>query len=173
MPSILPALAQRRADTNFGALHQLWSADGRLLHTLRGHLFPITDARFDPCGARVVTSSEGSSRNAIVWRTATGGEEHVLIGHFGTVTAASFSSDGRWVLTAGPAAAGVWNVERGTLLFLLHGATDNLTDAEWSPSGYRVVTAERDGRVRTYRCGVCGPLKDLFALAQARLATAR
>jgi WD40 repeat protein len=94
----------------------------------------------------------------------------VLIGHFGTVTAASFSSDGRWILTAGPISAVIWAADTGQLLFYLRGPTNVLTDAEWSPTGYRVVTASRDRTVRTYDCEVCRPLGGLIALARARLA---
>jgi hypothetical protein len=36
---------------------RLWSTDGRLLHTLRGHTAPLTGAAFDRTGSRVVTTS--------------------------------------------------------------------------------------------------------------------
>jgi WD40 repeat protein len=152
---------------------RLWSAEGKLLHTLRGHPAAITDARFDPSGDRVVTASRNANRNVIIWDVHTGRLLHVLIGHGGTVTAASFSADGRWVLTAGPLSAAVWPAATGQSPIFLRGPTDLLTDAEWSTSGYRVVTSARDGAIRTYRCGTCQPVDGLIALAQARLAAAR
>jgi WD40 repeat protein len=148
---------------------RLWSHDGKLLRVLRGHRTPVTDARFDPSGSRVVTAAEGQARNAIVWDVATG-RGTVLVGHFGTVTAASFSSDGRWILTAGPISAAIWSARTGELLFYLRGPTDLLTDAEWSPTGYHVVTASRDDTVRTYMCELCRPLPALEAWARERLA---
>jgi WD40 repeat protein len=152
---------------------RLWTSAGKPLYVLRGHLAPITDARFDPTGRRVVTASQGSNRNVIVWDTHTGRKLEVLIGHFGTVTAASFSSDGRWILTAGPISAAIWMADTGQLLFYLRGPTKLLTDAEWSQPGYRVVTASQDRTVRTYDCGVCRPLGGLISLARTRLAAAR
>jgi WD40 repeat protein len=149
---------------------RIWSSAGKLRHTLHGHPAPITDARFDPTGTRIVTASQGSNRNVIVWDARTGHRLRVLIGHYGTVTAASFSPDGRWILTAGPISAAIWTADTGRLLFYLRGPTDLLTDAEWSPTGYRVVTAARDGTVRTYDCEVCRPLDDLVSLARDRLA---
>jgi WD40 repeat protein len=149
---------------------RLWSSAGKLRYTLRGHPAPITDARFDFTGTRIVTASQGSNRNVIVWDARSGRRLAVLIGHYGTVTAASFSSDGRWILTAGPISAAIWAADTGQLLFYLRGPTDLLTDAEWSPTGYRVVTAARDGTVRTYECEVCRPLDGLVSLARARLA---
>jgi WD40 repeat protein len=148
---------------------RLWTADGQLLHVLREHVLPVTDVRFDPSGRRLVTASEGTSHNAALWDVRTGRLLSALVGHFGTVTAASFSADGRWILTAGPISAAIWSGDTGTPLFYLRGPTDLLTDAEWMGRNYGVVTAERDGIVRTYTCVLCRPLAGLERLAQGRL----
>lgn len=152
---------------------QLWSVQGRRLHTLRLHRASVTDLRFDAPGRRLVTASAGSRDNAALWDVGSGRLVARLAGHFGTVTAASFSPDGRWVLTAGPVSAAIWSATDGTLLFYLRGPTDLLTDAEWSRDGGTVVTGERDGIVREYRCTICGTLPQLQALAAARLAAGR
>jgi WD40 repeat protein len=152
---------------------RLWTRKGKLLHVLAGHPQTITDARFDPTGARVVTAAHGVNRNAIVWDVRTGGLLHVLIGHYGTVSAASFSFDGRWILTAGPISAAIWNADTGRLLFYLRGPTALLTDAESSPAGYRVITGSRDRTVRTYDCRLCKRLDGLAALAGGEIAAAR
>ena len=149
---------------------RIWARDGKLRHVLRGHQQPITDARFSADGRRLVTASMGSSQNAIEWDAASGRALHALVGQFGTVSAASFSADGRWILTAGPISAAIWSASTGRLLFYLRGPTDLLTDAEWAPTGFRVVTAARDGTIRTYTCEVCRPLAGLVAFARARLA---
>lgn len=152
---------------------RLWGEGGTPLHVLRGHGGKISDLRFDPQGRRLVAASAGSSRNAIVWDVRSGGRLRLLVGHFGGVTAASFSDDGRWILTAGPISAGVWSADTGRRLFYLRGPDDLLTDAEWVPRGYRVVTSARDGTIRTDSCEVCRPLPELIALATTRLAAAR
>lgn len=154
-----------------GAFVRLWSTRG-LVRALKGHLGAITSVRFDASGTRLVSASADSSNNAIEWSANTGERLHVLVGHFGTVTAASFSSDGRWILTAGPIAAAIWSTSSGALLFYLRGPSSLLTDAEWSASGYRVVTGERGGIVRTYSCELCRPLDGIIAVARARLAAA-
>ncbi len=151
---------------------RLWSADGKLLHTLAGHGQAVTDVRFDPSGGRVVTAYTGSSENVIEWDSATGDQLHTPAIHFGTVTAASFSADGRWILTAGPISAAVWPADTGRLLFYLRGPTGLLTGAEWAPDGYRVVTSERDGFIRTYTCEICRPLPALIARARQQLRAA-
>jgi WD40 repeat protein len=169
---------------------RLWDENWKLVRSFRDHVSPILDVRFDPSGTRLVASSTGSQRNVIVWDAETGARLHVLVGHFGSVTRASFSSDGRWIVTAGPISAAVWPTDTGRLLFYLRGRSrslpasptarsrrpphsDLLTDAEWAPSGYRVATASRDGSVRTYDCVVCRPLGDLLAIARERLGVNR
>ena len=152
---------------------RLRTSSGKLLHVLRYHRRGITDAAFDPTTGRLVTTSEGSSRNAAVWDVRTGRLVHTLVIHAGTVTAAAFSPDGRWIATAGPSAAGVWFAGTGQVLFLLRGPTTLLTDIAWAPTGSTVVTGEQDGIARSYTCLVCGELPSLQALADARLSAAR
>lgn len=152
---------------------QLWSVHGRRLHALRLHDAAVTDLRFDALGRRLVTAASGSRDNAALWDVGSGRLVTRLAGHFGTVTAASFSPDDRWVLTAGPITGAIWSAADGALLFYLRGPTDLLTDAEWSWDGNSVVTGERDGIVREYRCAICGTLPQLQALATARLAAGR
>jgi WD40 repeat protein len=152
---------------------RLWTSDGTALHVLRGHAGPLTDVRFDQTGRTLVTTSENSEKNAMLWDVRTGRRLHELVGHFGTVTTADFSADGRWIVTAGPISAGIWRADTGRLLFYLRGHTDLLTSASFSPRRYDVLTSARDGTVRLYRCEVCVPLHGIMALARERLAAAR
>ncbi len=109
---------------------RLWSTDGKPLGRLGSHPRAVRSARFAPSGQTAVTTSEGPVRNAIEWDIDHRRLENVLIGHAGTVAAASFSADGRWIVTAGPASAAIWNAATGARLFYLRGPTDLLTDAE-------------------------------------------
>jgi WD40 repeat protein len=95
----------------------------------------------------------------------------LLRGHGAIVQDAAFSSDGRWILTAGPGTAGLWEARTGRLLSLLRGHVGPLTAAEFAPGGYKVFTAGQDGTVRTYTCDVCAPLSGLLALADRRRAS--
>jgi WD40 repeat protein len=92
--------------------------------------------------------------------------------HFGAIADASFSRDGRWIVTAGPATAQLWQpgVQDPLLRFGLAGADRPLTSAVFAPSTRTVLTASLDGTVRTYRCRLCGGLEELLPLAAARLA---
>jgi WD40 repeat protein len=154
-----------------GSVRLWFASSGRPLHTLRGHGAAVTDLAFSPDGAFLATSSEDSDGR--VWSVAKGTSLHVLRGHFGTVTSIAFSPDGRWLATAGPISAAIWPRSTGILLSFLRGDTDLLTSVAFSPDGHVIVSASRDGTVRTYRCDVCVGLDGLVRLAELRLARTR
>jgi WD40 repeat protein len=151
---------------------RLWFAGtGRRFHVMHGHRAPVTDLAFSPDGKLVATSSEDSDGR--VWSVATGTSLHVLRGHFGTVTSIAFSPNSRWLVTAGPISAAIWPRSTGIVLGFLRGDTDLLTSVAFSPDGHVILSASRDGTVRTYRCDVCVSLDGLVRLAELRLARTR
>jgi WD40 repeat protein len=81
-----------------------------------------------------------------------------------------FSPDGRWVVTAGPVTAGLWDASTGRLRTFLRGHRAVLTSAAFDPTGRWILTAGRAGSVRLYRCATCGPIASLEALAEERFA---
>jgi WD40 repeat protein len=139
---------------------------GTLLHVFRGHHGPVTDVAFSDDGRLLATS--GRDTRAIVWNIASR-RERVLSGTFGTVAAVAFSPDGRWVVTAGPISAGLWPTSTGRLQFYLRGDTSALTAVAFSPDGGTILSASKDGTVRTYACTVCGTLPALERVAEQRL----
>ena len=79
---------------------------------------------------------------------ARGERRELLRAHTAIVSDAAFSSDGRWIVTAGPGTAGLWEVRTGKLLTLLRGHVRILTSAEFAEEGYDLFTAGQDGTVR-------------------------
>jgi WD40 repeat protein len=95
-----------------------------------------------------------------------------LSGHSGLVSDVAFSSDGRWIVTAGPTTAGLWQASVGSppFSFLHQSGVGLLTSVAFSPKGWRVVAGSDDGKVETYDCTLCGGVPQLVGLARARLA---
>jgi WD40 repeat protein len=89
--------------------------------------------------------------------------------HSGSVVDARFSPDGRWVVTAGPISAGLWNARTGDFVALLRGPESRLTGATFSPDSRTVRTSEAAGPVRAFRCSWCGGIDELLTLAAARM----
>jgi WD40 repeat protein len=141
---------------------------GKTLHRWRGHTRAITSLEFSPGGRLLLTAS--LDKDVRLWSVPAGRLVHLLRWHFGPVAQATFSRDGRWVLTAGPGAAGLGLVSTGERIVFLRGHTKPLVGAVFAGrDGRLIVTAAKDGTVRTWRCGLCGGVDELIKLAEARL----
>jgi WD40 repeat protein len=133
--------------------------------TLKGHRADVLSVEVSRDGSRVVTASKDG--DARIWDATTGKPVWVLSGHGGPVVDASFSPNGRWVVTGGPATAGLWDASTGEKVYFLQGDGREIRAAAFT-SPTRIVTLGSDG-VRTYVCDTCGGLESLLALAQRRL----
>ncbi len=132
---------------------------------LKGHRHEVLSVEVSRDGRRVVTAArDGDAR---IWDARTGETLHVLRGHFGTVFDASFSPDGRWVVTAGPATAGLWDATTGERVYFLQGHRGPLRAAAFD-SPTRIVTSGADG-VRSFVCETCSGRDALMRLAERRL----
>jgi WD40 repeat protein len=141
---------------------------GRVLASLRGHELAITSLAFSPNGALLLSASR--DRTARTWHVGTHRPDSVHLWHFGPLGGASFSADGRWIITAGPNATGVGLVSSKQPFMRLRGATDRYVGAGFAgANGRLVIAASRDGTIRQYRCDVCGGLDELLVLAERRL----
>ena len=130
--------------------------------------YPLGEFRslsFDHRSKRVVTT-HGRSRNGEsdlrvrVWDNDTGELLVTMSGHSEQVTHASFSPDGRRILSASwDSTAKVWDAASGACLLSLEGHKAGLTKAIFSPDGCYIATASRDRDVRLWRGdGVLGDI---------------
>jgi WD40 repeat protein len=158
------------ATADVRATATLWAvASGGRLKVLRGHKphTAVTDVVFGPDGKVLLTT--GTDGDGRTWAIPSGALLQTLRGQFGSLTSGAFSSDGRWIVTAGPISAVLWPAASGELLFYLYGHTEQLSSVAFSPTGWQVLTASKDGSVRGYNCAVCGTLAGLERLAEERL----
>ena len=148
---------------------------GIRLRLIQGHLKAVNVVAFSPNGKVLLTAStDGDVR---IWKTKTW-KGDVLRGHRGVETGAHhdsalsgarFSPDGRWIVTSGRSAAGIWLTRTGDLLFFIRGHLRPLLAASFARDDRRMLTASVDGTMRDYRCDLCGKLSALQELANARL----
>jgi WD40 repeat protein len=111
----------------------------------------LTSASFSPNGNWAVTAASGataaSPATVRLWRRPSNGWQHarkptyVLAGHTGFVFSASFSDDGRLLVTAGEdRTARIWNVASGRLRQVLEGHQRYVANAVFSPDAKVVAT---------------------------------
>jgi WD40 repeat protein len=156
------------------AIAHIWDVkSGKpLTPPLEGHHDLITSASFSHDGRHVVTTSR--DHDARVWDARTGRHVWTFSGSYAQLNSAAFSYDDRWVVTAGPAAAGIWDMETGRRLIAVNGRDDHpLTAVALSPHGWQIAAGGLGGSVRTYDCRFCGNIDDLVSLARERLANLR
>jgi conflict system STAND superfamily ATPase/WD40 domain-containing protein len=133
--------------------------------TLDGHTDDVLTVELSADASRVVTASrDGDAR---IWDARTGQSLQTLRGHGGTVFDASFSPNGRWVVTAGPATAGLWATRTGERIWFLQGHESHLFAAAFRGPTL-IVTRAADG-VRSFNCDTCGDLASLRKIAAERL----
>jgi hypothetical protein len=78
-------------------------------------------------------------------------ERLLLKGHEDFVVSATFSPDGKWIVTAShDRTARVWNAVTGAEIAVLKGHESQLNSAAFSPDGRRVVTASDDKTARVW-----------------------
>jgi WD40 repeat protein len=84
--------------------------------------------------------------------TATGKELKKLEGHTEPVFSATFSPDGKMIVTAsGDNTARIWDATTGKELKKLEGHTSWINSAVFSPDGKTVVTASNDDTARIWK----------------------
>jgi WD40 repeat protein len=149
---------------------QLWNLKTEKMFLLERtpEALGVTTVRFSPQGDLVLTADEDG--DVRTWKTRTGKLDRLFKRHVSVVADASFSGDGKWIVTAGPSAAGIWQTRTGKLLFFYRGHTAPLTTAAFAPGGRRFVTAAQDGTLRAGVCDVCTGIRDLTQMARRRLA---
>jgi WD40 repeat protein len=93
-----------------------------------------------------------------------------LAGHRNTVTAVGFSSDGRYLVTAGhDGVARVWTVPGVDLVTVLRTGAPQLEGAAFAPNGRLLAVAGTGGRATVFDCAECRPLQSLVCLAASRV----
>jgi WD40 repeat protein len=82
-------------------------------------------------------------------------ESILLKGHEDVVNSATFSPDGRRVVTASTdTTALIWDAATGMQIAALRGHDDKVWSAAFSPDGRRIVTASQDGTARIWDAAI-------------------
>ena len=131
----------------------------------------VTGLAFSRDGSQLASSSR--DHLARIWDAKTLGLVKVLRRHASSVSGVAFSSDGRWLATAGATKAGVWAAHAtdlaGSFMFFVRGNQPPINAVAFSPHGWELASASRDGSIRVFDCRLCGQLANLKSYASASL----
>jgi WD40 repeat protein len=167
---------RRVATASDDSTARIWDARTGASRPLVGHSADLLALAFNKDGSLLATTSKDSDIR--IWNGRNGSEVAVLSGHSGAVNDVTFSFDGRWIASAGPLAAGIWQVPASGAwpdapLYYVYGnaqrSPPRLDRLAFSPKGWRLLTGWHGGEVRFFNCAMCGDLKALAAIANRRL----
>lgn len=134
------------ASAGFSKIIELWDANGRLLHTLRGHDRGVNDLSFSPNSKMIASAS--ADQTVRLWNTQ-GQLLHTLKGHESSVNSVSFNADGRLVASASAdKTIRIWSVQ-GQLLRVLNG-TGNAISIRFSPDSKTITSVSDDGNIKRW-----------------------
>ncbi|ANE51373.1 caspase family protein [Flavisolibacter tropicus] len=111
---------------------RIWdAANGKLLHTLKGHRDMLGRIGFSPDDKKIVTTSwDGTAK---VWETATGKLLFTLSGHTNKVMNVVYSPDGKYIATGSDDKnVMLWSATTGKLLHTLIGHPWVITELHFS-----------------------------------------
>ncbi len=131
----------------------------------------ILSVAFSPDGAYVATTNR-RTHEARIWGVSDGRTRWVL-GHIAVVHDASFSQDGRWIVTAGPQRVVLWEMATGKQVLRLQGGKGQFLAARFSADGRSILTANADGTLGRWQCSICAGITGLRAQAEERLSRTR
>lgn len=153
-----------------------------------GHTEPIRSLDLAPDGTSLVTTS--ADNTAYLWDLTDNKLTWKLSEHSGDVVGASFSPDGKFVMTLSiqDGTARIWDAATGERVYVVaarhsgqnsaaisdqpgpRSFTDDVAAAVFSrPDGRKLITANGDGNARIYQLDLCGSLNELRSVASRRI----
>ena len=127
----------------------LWSASGKPLRSMRGHVGRCGRVSFFPSGAHLATA--GFDKTWRLWDCETGAELLCQEGHSRAVYDVRFHPDGSLACSVGLEAHGrVWDVRSGANVLNLRGHASGVLCVDFAPNGAHVATGSEDHTVKVW-----------------------
>lgn len=127
----------------------LWTLDGTLRTTLKGHRATIQRVMFSPNAQAIASASE--DKTIKLWNLDDGTLLKTFKGHSDRVRGISFSPDSQQIVSASDdTTVKLWNLD-GTLQNTLQGHSAEVLDVSFSPNGQVIASASADKTVNLWQ----------------------
>lgn len=127
----------------------LWSSQGTLLKTLKGHVGRLGRTKFYPSGKFIATC--GFDQTWRLWDCEVGTELLCQEGHSRAVYDLCFHPDGSLATSVGLESHGrVWDLRTGHNILNLKGHAKPILTCDFSPNGAHCVTGGEDNTVKVW-----------------------
>jgi WD domain, G-beta repeat/TIR domain len=127
----------------------IWSTDGQLLHSQKGHNDVVTTLAFFPDGK---TFSSGSKDGTVrVWNTDSGSQSATLSDHSGPISSVAVSADGKLIAGAGSDnSVLIWNAASGSVARTLTSNLNAVNTVAFSPDGRNLFVGGDDASIEIW-----------------------
>ncbi|WP_069073823.1 AAA-like domain-containing protein [Nostoc sp. KVJ20] len=127
---------------------KLWSIDGSLITTFRGHSKPVYSVSFSPNGQLLASASDD---NTIKLWSIDGSLITTFRGHSKPVYSVSFSPNGQLLASASDDnTIKLWTVEKRHVLKTLKGHQKRVTSVSFSPDGQTIASGSLDKTINLW-----------------------
>lgn len=135
------------ATGSFDTLVRIYTSNGNLYATLKGHRHNVFAVRFNPSGQYIVTCS--ADKTAILWNVATSQIIHQYDHHTDTILDVAWRNDFIFASASADNTIGICNVNGSD--HFLRGHTCHVTAVSWSNDGVLLASASEDKTVRIWK----------------------
>ncbi len=148
------------ASASYDKTLKLWDpATGNLIRTLTGNPGDIQSVAFSPDGSQLISGGseryDGKPKSPSdylrLWNVQTGQMIRSFKGHTTSVASATFSSNGRYVVSGSwDKTVRLWDSRNGRLMRTMRGHPSIVNSVAMSPDGSHIVSAGADGEVKLW-----------------------